>query len=163
MKLRSKRIIALVLATVFVLGLIPMEAVKTVTAGSGLAAGTVVYYEDFNYPDNSTKKTVLSTLGWQTSTEYTSNKTNYSIVGGRLYCDSISTSATVDSYVTVLDDAAMSEVAKGDYTITYKMTYAAATGYTRYGAMIYNYNGYKSYNSVHLRIAGFGNNQVRSG
>ncbi|MBO7254191.1 MAG: hypothetical protein J6V36_02690, partial [Clostridia bacterium] len=162
MKLRSKRIVALVLATVFVLGLIPTEAVKTVTAGSGLAAGTVVYYEDFNYPNDSTKKSVLSTLGWEVSTEQNANNTNYEIKDGRLYCDSISTSAAADSYVTVLDNEAMGEVAQGDYTITYKLTYAAATGHTRYGAMIYNYNGYKSYNSVHLRIAGFGNNEVRN-
>lgn len=162
MKLTFRRTLALILTLTFVFGLLPARAAEGVTAASGLSDGTVIYYEDFNYPDNSAKSSVLSTLGWKTATTLRSNQTNYSIVSGRLYCDSISSSATGDSYVTVLDDAAMSEVATGDYTITYKLTYAAAANYTRYGGIIYNYNGYKSYNSVHLRIAGYGNNQVRS-
>ena len=162
MKSKLGRVLAILLALTFVLGLLPARVEKPVTAASGLANGTVIYYEDFNYPDNSTKSKVLSTLGWKTATTLRSNQTNYSIVGGRLYCDSITPAATGDSYVTVLDDAAMSEVAKGDYTISYKLTYASAANYTRYGCLIYNYNGYKSYNSVHLRIAGYGNNQVRS-
>ncbi len=154
------RILAMELTAVFFLGLLPTGFYAADV--DALANGTVVYYEDFNYPDNSVKSSVLSTLGWKTATTLRSNQTNYSIVGGRLYCDSISSSATGDSYVTVLDDAAMSEVAEGDYTISYKLTYAASTGYTRYGCVLYNYNGYKSYNSVHIRVAGYGNNQVRS-
>ncbi len=162
MKSKLRHVLAIALALTFVLGLLPARIEQPVTAASGLASGTVIYYEDFNYPDNATKSKVLSTLGWKTATTQRANQTNYSIVSGRLYCDSITSSATGDSYVTVLDDAAMSEVAKGDYTISYKLTYAAAANYIRYGCFLYNYNGYKSYNSVHLRIAGYGNNQVRS-
>ncbi len=160
MKLNTRRFIALFLSMVFVFLMLPANT--TVPRVNALGNGTVIYYEDFNYADDSVKSSVLSTLGWETSTAQRANQTNYSIIGGRLYCDSISTSATGDSYVTVLDDVAMSEVAANDYTISYKLCYAAAEGYTRYGCALYNYNGYKSYNSVHVRIAGYGNNQVRS-
>ncbi len=160
MKRNIRRFAALTLTALFVLGLLPARL--TATDAEALSAGTVVYYEDFNYTNSSVKSTVLSTLGWKTATGQRANQTNYEIKDGRLYCDSISSAATGDSYVTVLDDAAMSEVAKSDYTISYKLSYVAAEGYTRYGCAIYNFNGYKSYNSVHVRIAGYGNNQVRS-
>lgn len=163
MKNTAKRLMSLVLALVILACAFPtVTPAVTVADAAPLAAGTVVYYEDFGYADNSNKSSVLSTLGWKTSTELNANKTNYAFVNGKLLCDSITPGATADSYVTVLDDNAMSEVIKGDYTISYKLTYIEAANYTRYTGLIYNYNGYKSYNTVHLRIAGYGNNQVRT-
>ncbi len=160
---KLNKALALFLSMLFILPLLPTAgtAVK-VDAATGLELGTVVYYEDFNYANNSSKASVLSTLGWSVSEDLNANKTNYSFVDGRLLCDSLSTGATADSYVTVLDDADMGEIIKNDYSISYKITYVEAANYTRYGAFVYNYNGYKSYNSVHLRIAGYGNNQVRT-
>ena len=156
-----KKGLSVIMALLLLLPLLPAGVTDSADA-AGLAAGTVVYYEDFNYADNSTKSSVLSTLGWKTATGLRANQTNYSITGGRLLCDSVTSSATGDSYVTVLNDTQMSEVVQGDYTISYKLTYVEANSYTRYSCLIYNYNGYKSYNSVHLRIAGYGNNQVRT-
>lgn len=155
MKAKIKRLVAATLAAIFVAGLLPADIIP---AKAAIGDTTLVYYEDFDYADSSDSATVLSTLGWQAR----DSQSNYAIKGGRLYCDSISPSATGDSYVTVLDDVAMSEVAKGDYTISYKLIYEAAANYKRYGCILYNYNGYKSYNSVHIRVGGYGNNEVRS-
>ncbi|MBR6796616.1 MAG: hypothetical protein IKM53_04615 [Clostridia bacterium] len=162
MKTNRKQVLALLLSVVLVLGIFPARAIElTVTAAPKLEDGTVIYYEDFNYANNTNKSSVLSTLGWTVSNELRTNKVNYSISDGKLLCDSIAGGATGDSYVTILDNTAMSEVSKSDYTITYKLKYVEADSYTRYNAVIHNYNGYKSYNSVHLRIGGYGNNQVR--
>ncbi len=157
------RLLSLLLAALIFAQIVPIvDNAVTVNAATGLADGTVVYYEDFNYADNSSKASVLSTLGWKTATELNANNTNYAISGGKLLCDSITPGATADSYVTVLDDDYMSEVAKQDYTISYKLNYVEAQNYIRYACLVYNYNGYKSYNTVHVRIAGYGNNQIRT-
>lgn len=156
-----KKLMAVVLSVAMLISTVSFVD-NTAVAASGLQDGTVIYYEDFNYADNSNKSSVLSTLGWTVSTDLNANKTNYAFVSGKLLCDSITPAATADSYVTILDNTAMGEVVQGDYTISYKLTYIEAANYTRYGCLIYNYNGYKSYNSVHLRIAGYGNNQVRT-
>jgi len=158
-----KKVFSVLLVTALLIGMLPYGVASTVSnAASKLADGTVIYYEDFNYADNTNKKQVLSTLGWELAEEFRTNNVSYSISGGKLLCDTTGSSSTSDSYVTVLDNDAMSEAAKGDYTISYKLKYAAATDYTKYSCLIYNYNGYKSYNTVHLRVAGYGNNQVRA-
>lgn len=158
-----KKAFSMLLLTALLVGMLPYSLTPTETGASSKPAdGTVVYYEDFNYADNANKKQVLSTLGWELAEEFRTNNVSYSISGGKLLCDTTGSTATSDSYVTVMDDAAMSEVVKGDYTISYKLKYAAATDYTKYSCLIYNYNGYKSYNTVHLRVAGYGNNQVRA-
>lgn len=158
-----KRYMAVLLVLVTLIGLFPwIGSVTTANAASGLANGTVIYYEDFNYANTTGNSKVLSTLGWTLAENFRTNSVTYSIDGGKLLCDTTGSTSTSDSYVTVLDDAAMSEVAKGDYTIAYKLKYVAATDYTKYSCLIYNYNGYKSYNTVHLRVAGYGNNQVRA-
>lgn len=159
--LRSSVVVLLILATIF--STFPCFALSNTLAEATAAVNDkVVYYEDFNYADNSGKQSVLSTLGWEEATELNPNNVSYSFVNGKLLCDSISTGATADSYVTVLSNAAMREVAKNDYTIAYKLTYIEAEAYNRYSALVYSYNGYKSYNSVHVRVAGYGNNQVRA-
>lgn len=158
---KLKKLLAFTLALLLILPLVPaVSKTLKVDAATGLQSGTVVYYEDFEYANNSNKSSVLSTLGWTVAKDLNANATNYSIVDGKLLCDSLSTSATADSYVTVLDDADMGEIIKDDYTISYKLTYIEAANYTRYGNFVFNYNGYKNYNTVHLRIAGYGNNQV---
>ncbi len=158
-----KKMFSILLVTALLVGILPYGIMPTVTGSAGnLPNGTVIYYEDFNYADNSNKNQVLSTLGWELAEELRTNNVSYSISGGKLLCDTTGSTTTSDSYVTILDDAAMSEVAKSDYTISYKLKYAAATDYTKYSCLIYNYNGYKSYNTVHLRVAGYGNNQVRA-
>lgn len=158
-----KKIFSVLLTTAIIMGMLPYGAISTISnASSKLTDGTVIYYEDFNYADNTNKQQVLSTLGWELAEEFRTNNVSYSISGGKLLCDTTGSSSTSDSYVTILDDDAMSEVAKGDYTISYKLKYVAATDYTKYSCLIYNYNGYKSYNTVHLRVAGYGNNQVRA-
>ncbi len=159
----AKRSMAVLLVFVVLTGLFPwLGDVTDISAAGGLANGTVIYYEDFNYANTTGNSKVLSTLGWTLAEEFRSNSVTYSIDGGKLLCDTTGSTSTSDSYVTVLDDAAMSEVAKSDYTIAYKLKYVAATDYTKYSCLIYNYNGYKSYNTVHLRVAGYGNNQVRA-
>lgn len=161
MALRTSTVIILVLTMAF--SAFPCRALSLTASDTASAVyDNVVYYEDFNYADNSNKSSVLSILGWEKATGLNSNKTNYAFVNGKLLCDSVTPAATADSYVTVLSDAAMSEVAKNDYTITYKLTYIEADAYNRYSTVIYSYNGYKSYNSAHIRIGGYGNNQVRT-
>lgn len=158
-----KRLIAITLALVMFTGFVPaMSNIINTNAEGALPNGTVIYYEDFNYANTAGNSNVLSTLGWALAEEYRTNTATYSIIGGKLLCDSTDTSATTDSYVTVLDDEAMSEVVKGDYTIAYKLNYVTATDYTKYSCLVYNYNGYKSYNTANVRIAGFGYNQVRA-
>lgn len=159
-----KTAIPLILVLVMVVCAFPGGVLRFTVADAASSAtyDNVVYYEDFNYADNSDKASVLSVLGWETSTGLNKNKTNYAFKDGKLLCDSITPGATADSYVTVLDSAAMDKVAENDYTISYKLTYIEAEAYTRYASVIYSYNGYKSYNSAHIRIAGYGNNQVRT-
>lgn len=156
-----KRTASIILAILTLLPCLVFPA--AITASGKPAAGTMVYYEGFDYSDTTGNATVLSKLGWTLSEELNKNTAKYSIEGGKLLCDNLS--ATVgkpkDSYVTVLDDAAMSEVAEGDYTISYDLTYVSAENPERYVAMIYNYNGYKTYNTTHIRIGGTGNNQAR--
>jgi len=155
-----KKSSAVLLTVILLLGIVPWNG--CITKVGAVSNGTVIYYEDFDYKNTTGNAKVLSTLGWSLAEEYRTNTTSYSISDGKLLCDSTSSSATTDSYLTVLDDAAMSNVAKGDYTIAYKLNYVSASDYTKYACLVYNYNGYKSYNTANVRIAGFGYNQVRA-
>lgn len=151
----AKRTVAFMLVLCMLAGIAPYVSFINANA---LVNGTVIYYEDFSYADNGDKNTVLATLGWSESEEYLPNNANYSIEGGKLLCDN---SSAYNAYLTVLDDAAMSEVAKGDYSISYKVKYVSSDDYTAFSALIYNYNGYKSYNNVELCVSGIGYNQAR--
>jgi len=155
----SKRFISAALALTILIGLMPyLGILVSVKAVNGLENGTVIYYEDFDYADVSDKDKVLSVLGWSEAEEYLYNYSDYSIENGRLLCDNTS---SYNAYLTVLDNTAMSEAAKGDYTISYKLNYVSSTDYTAYSSLIYNYNGNKTYNTVHLRVAGTAYNQGR--
>lgn len=144
--------------------LLPTAVVLPQPASAALSDGRMIYYEDFDRADSADSAATLSALGWTLSEDLNKNTARYSIQSGRLVCDNLTATVgtSVDSYVTVLDNAAMSEVARGDYTISYQLRYLAAENANRYAAMIYNYNGYQNYNSVHIRIGGTGNNQVRA-
>lgn len=127
----------------------------------GVAAdSSLVYFEDFSYSDNKNTSSVLSTLGWSLSEAYKTNTAAYSISGGKLIVDNSSKSSN-DSYATILTDEYMRDVCDGDYSIQYDITYLYAATADRYVCLLYGYNGYDTYNSVHIRASGIGNNQSR--
>ncbi len=125
----------------------------------------MIYYEDFSsYGNKSGSTETLGALGWTLSEDYKKNTALYSIEDGRLICNNLekTVGTSSDSYVTVLDNDYLSEVARGDYSYSYELTYLDAEKYDRYVCLISNYNGYTSYNSAHIRVGGYGNNQVRT-
>ena len=157
MKDNLKRILALILAFMMVAGslLILVQSCSVNAANSN-----VVYYEDFSYDNTADTESVLDKLGWSVSDGLNSNSTSLSIVNGKLIFTNSGTSS-VDSYFTMLSDDYMKNACENDYSIQYTIKYTKAENTTRYACLLYNYNGYKTYNSVHIRVNGSGNNQSR--
>lgn len=124
---------------------------------SSAAAGDIIYSQNFD--DVSS----FDELGYTVCNDFTDSTVQYSIENGKLLCDNLDADvgSGVDSYLYILDDAAMAAAVKGDYTIQYDLTYLEAEEISRYICLIYNYDGYNTYNSVHIRWKGNGNNQPR--
>lgn len=117
----------------------------------------VIYAENFN------KVSSYEELGYVKNEGFKPNTAKYSIADGALQIDNLDASVGTsgDSYITILDSAAVAPYVKGDYTIQYDLTYQAAEGADRYCVMIYNYDGADTYCTNHIRFRGTGNNEVR--
>lgn len=150
-----------VLSVLLLISVILSLVAATSIISFGVAAdSSLVYFEDFTYSDNSNTESVLSTLGWSLSESYKTNTAAYSISGGKLIVDNSSSSSN-DSYATILTDEYMRDVCDGNYSIQYDLTYLYAGNSDRYVCLLYGYDGYDTYNSVHIRASGKGNNQIR--
>lgn len=177
-----KKFIALAVALVMLLSVLTVNitaytsyrsAVKNL---STLTDGVLVYYQGFDmanhpYPENATDLSVgnqalMDLLKWKVNNMSDGglfdNTAKYSIVDGRLFVETDSTGG--DSYCYILEDKDMWEVVGyGKYTIQYDIEYVfdGTNAKDRYIAILYNYDGYNTYNSFHLRTRGNANNQPR--
>ena len=124
---------------------------------AGAAPADLIYAQDFNSVSS------FNDLGWTLAEDLSPNSAEYRIEDGRLIVDNLDATrgATTDSYVKILPSEAMEPYQDGDYTILYTLTYLEAEASTRYLAMIYNYDGTDTYNSVHIRVQGKGHNDCR--
>lgn len=157
MKNNLKRILALILAFMMVAGSL-LIVIQSCTVNA--ANASVIYSEDFSYDNINTTSGVLDSLGWYVCDGLTKNSASLSIENGKLIFTNTDTSS-VDSYFTILADDYMKDACGGDYSIQYTVKYTNAGSPTRYACLLYNYNSYMTYNSVHIRANGTGNNQSR--
>ena len=127
--------------------------------------GLMVFFEDFDsYVNTEGNDAVMALIGWKirntSDGAFKDNTGSFSIENGALKYINIVVGGQ-DSYILILDDDYMTPCAQGDYTVQYDVKYIDAGNSERYAVIILNYDGYNSYNSAHIRIAGSGNNQVR--
>lgn len=119
------------------------------------AEARIVYEENFD------AVTDFSQLGWEKIESLTTNTVTYTIEDGKLLIDNLS--GGKDSYVVMVPETVMREVIADDYTVQYDLTYLGAGDASRYLAVLLNYDRAKgnSYNSLHIRMKGNGNWQIR--
>ena len=157
MKNNLKRILALILAFMMVAGSLLIIVQSCTVKASGQS---VIYSESFSYDNVNTTADVLDKLGWYVCDGLTNNTTSLSISDGKLIFNNLDPSST-DSYFAMLADDYMKDACAGDYSIQYTVKYTEAGSTTRYACLLYNYNAFNTYNSVHVRVNGSGNNQSR--
>ena len=130
--------------------------------------GLMVFFEDFDsYVNTEGNDAVMALIGWKirniSDGALTDNTGVFSIENGALKYINYNDGAIEgkDSYVLIRDSDYMAPCAQGSYTVQYDVKYIGSKNSERYAVIILNYDGYNSYNSAHIRIAGSGNNQVR--
>ncbi len=130
--------------------------------------GAMVYFEDFEkYSNTADNDATMAALNWKIRNiadgALTDNTGKYFIENGTfkyLNYDGGNIDGK-DSYTKILSDEYMIAACQGDYTLQYDIMYTNAKKYDRYAVILLNYDGYNSYNSFHLRLAGSGNSQIR--
>ncbi len=134
-------------------------------ASGKLAAGTVIYYEDFDdlYGDGTDDS--LDQLGWEKCENLLEYTAVLGIDNGVLSIDNLeeTVGTSNDSYAYMMDDAYLADFAKGDYSYQYDVTYLDAGNSFRYVSLLVNYDGNNNYDTVDLRMSGEGFNQTRRG
>jgi hypothetical protein len=130
--------------------------------------GAMVYFEDFEkYANTTDTAATMTALGWQLRNiadgALTDNTGKYFLENGTLrYLNYDGGAITAkDSYTKILTDEYMIAACQGNYTLQYDLKYTAAGDKNRYIVILLNYDGYNSYNSFHLRMAGSANSQIR--
>ena len=130
--------------------------------------GTIWFYENFdNYPITPSTELTMSMLGWKiqgtANGAYTDGTANFLIVehegSKKLYVEN-NVMFAKDTYALILTTAQLASLHQKNYTYQFDLTYSDAESYSRYIALLTEYNG-KSYNSFHLRNGGYAHNQCR--
>lgn len=158
---------AILLVLIMVASAVPAAAqsYRLDKPSDSLAAGTLIYYEDFDNLDEDDTDCVLDALQWEKSEEFKTFTAQLSLQNDVLHIDNLE--ATVgesnDSYATVLDEAYAAKFTGAPYTYQYDVTYRDAGNTYRYLSVLLNYNGVDQYNTVDMRIRGDGYNQYRQG
>ncbi|MBQ8400623.1 MAG: hypothetical protein IJX14_01710 [Clostridia bacterium] len=130
-----------------------------------LAAGTLIYYEDFEGLYGEGTDDSLDALGWTKSENLLAYTAQLSIDNGYLSIDNLdeTVGTSNDSYAVMMDDDYLAKFAKGDYTYQYDVTYRGAGNSYRYVSLLVNYDGNNNYDTVDMRMRGDGYNQTRRG
>lgn len=179
-----KKALSLLLALLMVITAIPMLGIVAFAAGESDAAPRTtysIYQQDFeSLSTDVAKKELLHLLGWYIPDSETGNDiADYSVVtvGSGENANKVlrvSTKAPVgintDSVVTIFDGDPMAIVRKGEFTLSYQLTYRRGTENTDgFSTIIYNYNGKggtiagkdaKTYGIAAIRASGTGYNGV---
>ena len=135
--------------------------------------GTLWYYEDFEgYDVCADSSKTANMLGWtfneSTDVLLATNTAEYSIAdhnGSRQFYirNYISGKSAKDSFITVLDRQ-LRYLQNISYTYQYDLTYTEAANNSRYIVLVSEYENTGSfYNTGHIRIGGYGNNECYAG
>lgn len=179
-----KKTLSLLLALLMVIAAVPALGIGAFAAGKSDAAPGVtysIYQQDFESLDTAASKSdLLQRLGWYVPAASAEDDiADYSVVtvGTGENANKVlrvSTKAPVgidsDSVVTIFDGDPMSVVRKGEFTLSYQLTYRRETENTDgFASVIYNYNGKngtvagkdaQTYGIVAIRASGTGYNGV---
>ncbi len=160
-----KKILILVLAAVMLTLPAQAKTLRLDDASGKLAAGTVIYYEDFDGLYGEGTDDSLDQLGWEKCENLLAYTAVLGIDNGVLSIDNLeeTVGTSNDSYAYMMDDAYLADFAKGDYTYQYDVTYRDAANSFRYVSLLVNYDGNNNYDTVDLRMSGEGYNQTRRG
>ncbi len=137
------------------------------------ADGTLWYYEDFeDYELTNDSSRTAALLGWtyneSTDVLLATNTAEYRIAdynGSRQFYikNYISGKSAKDSFIVFLDKQ-LRYLHNTSYTYQYDLTYTEATNNSRYIVLVSEYkNDGGFYNSGHIRIGGYGNNECYAG
>lgn len=178
-----KKTLSFLLALLMVITAIPVFGLVALAAGEsgGTSVTYSIYQQNFESLDTAySKSELLHALGWYVpDANKADDLADYSIVtvGTGENANKVlrvSTKAPVgldsDSIVTIFDGDPMSIVRKGEFTLSYQLTYRPGTENTDgFSSVIYNYNGKNgatadagsaTYGIVAVRASGTGYNGV---
>ncbi len=160
-----KKILTLALAAALLALPAQAKTLRLDDASGKLAAGTVIYYEDFDGLYGEGTDDSLDQLGWEKCENLLAYTAVLGIDNGVLSIDNLeeTVGTSNDSYAYMMDDAYLADFAKGDYTYQYDVTYRDAANSFRYVSLLVNYDGNNNYDTVDLRMSGEGYNQTRRG
>ncbi len=174
--MKKSRILSLLLAVVMVAATVPALGLTAAATGDATAS-YVVYEQDFeSLTVGATGDALLGELGWYIpDAKKDSNNATYSIVGNTtnksFRVNTLSGSNLEESFVTIFGGDIMSILREASFTLSYRLTYnAATTNNDGYASLIYNYNemhgtvvngeGNEVYGIAAVRMSGTGMNAV---